>query len=54
MAEAAAQAPESGGGADAVTVGELAAMRAQMDQLQREVAELRAAVARIGGELGIS
>jgi len=41
-------------GADAVSVSELAAMKANIDQLQREVAELRETVARLGKELGIS
>lgn len=40
-------------GGDAVSVSELAAMKANIDQLQREVAELRETVARLGKELGI-
>ena len=49
----AAAAPSASGG-DAVSVSELAAMKANIDQLQREVAELRETVARLGKELGIS
>jgi uncharacterized protein len=41
-------------GADAVSVSELASMKADIDQLQRDVAELRETVARLGKELGIS
>ena len=44
-------APATG---DAVTVSELAALRANMEHLQGEVAELRDSVARIKKELGIS
>ena len=50
---AVASAPSASGG-DAVSVSELAAMKANIDQLQREVAELRETVARLGKELGIS
>ena len=50
---AVAPAPSVSGG-DAVSVSELAAMKANIDQLQREVAELRETVARLGKELGIS
>ena len=50
---AVASAPSVAGG-DAVSVSELAAMKANIDQLQREVAELRETVARLGKELGIS
>jgi uncharacterized protein len=50
---AAVSAPSVSGG-DAVSVSELAAMKANIDQLQREVAELRETVARLGKELGIS
>jgi uncharacterized protein YceH (UPF0502 family) len=50
---AAVSAP-SVSGSDAVSVSELAAMKANIDQLQREVAELRETVARLGKELGIS
>ena len=38
---------------DAVSVSELAAMKANIDQLQREVAELRETMARLGKEPGI-
>lgn len=38
---------------DAVTVGELAAMRAHIDNLQGEVAALRETLARLCRELGI-
>jgi uncharacterized protein len=47
----ATQAVSSG---DAVSVSELASMKANIDQLQREVAELREALAALRGELGIS
>ena len=40
-------------GGDAVSMSELAAMKANIDQLQKEVAELREAVAKLGRELGI-
>jgi uncharacterized protein YceH (UPF0502 family) len=49
---AVASAPLVSGG-DAVSVSELAAMKANIDQLQREVAQLRETVARLGKELGI-
>lgn len=48
---AAASATREG---DAVSMGELAAMKAQLDQLQREVDALRETVARLGKELGIT
>src|SRR5450631_493371 len=48
---AVASAPSVSG--DAVSVSELAAMKANIDSLQREVAELRETVARLGKELGI-
>jgi len=50
---ATAYAPESSAG-DAVSVSELAAIRAQVDALQREVGELRESLARVTRELGIS
>jgi uncharacterized protein YceH (UPF0502 family) len=40
-------------GGDAISASELASMKANIDQLQSEVAELREAVARISRELGI-
>ena len=40
--------------ADAVSVSELAAMQANIDQLQKEVAQLREVVARLARELGIA
>ena len=49
----AAAATSSVSGADVVSVSELASMKANIDQLQREVAELREMVARLGRELGI-
>jgi len=52
VSEAAALPPSRG--ADAVSVGELAAMRAQVDGLQAEVATLRETLARVCRELGIS
>ena len=51
--EPAAAATSSVSGADAVSASELASMKANIDQLQREVAELREMVARLGRELGI-
>ena len=47
-------ASESGSSANTVTVGELAAIRANLDQLQSEVDSLRITVARLCKELGIS
>src|SRR5471030_1496975 len=49
-APAASAAP----GGDAVSVSELASMKANIDQLQREVAELRETVARLEKDLGVS
>ena len=51
LQETAAPAPAKSG--DAVTVGELAAMRANIDHLNTEVAALRETVARLCRELGI-
>jgi uncharacterized protein YceH (UPF0502 family) len=48
---AAAPAPAATG-AEAVSVSELAAMKANIDELQREVAELREAVRKLREELG--
>jgi uncharacterized protein YceH (UPF0502 family) len=45
--------PSAANAADAISVSELAAMKANLDQLQNEVAELREAVAKISRELGI-
>ena len=42
------------GGADAINISELATMKAQIDQLQREVSELRETVDRLKSELGAS
>lgn len=50
---AAAAAPASTP-AEAVSVGELAAMKANIGELQREVAELREAMERLRAELGAS
>ncbi len=50
-ASAAAPAPSSKP-AEAVSVSEIAAMKANIDQLQREVAELREAMAKLRAELG--
>ncbi len=50
-ASPAAQSPSDG---DAVSVSEVAAMKANIDQLQREVGELRAELAALRGELGIA
>ncbi len=47
-------APQAVSSGDAVSVSELASMKANIDQLQREVAELREALAALRGELGIS
>ncbi|MEP7260022.1 MAG: YceH family protein [Usitatibacter sp.] len=53
IAASAGYAPQVSSG-DPVSVSELAAIRAQVDSLQREVTDLRATVAHIGKELGIS
>jgi uncharacterized protein YceH (UPF0502 family) len=50
-AAAAVAAPAAGG--DALTVSELAAMKANIDQLQGEIAALKETVARLCKELGI-
>jgi len=50
-AAATVAAPARGG--DALTVGELAAMKANIDQLQGEIATLKETVARLCKELGI-
>ena len=52
-AAASVAAGESAGG-DAVSVGELAAIRANVDQLQSEVAQLRETVARLCKEIGFT
>ena len=49
-----AGAGPSAGAGDAMSVSELAAMKANIDQLQREVAELKETVAKLGRELGVS
>jgi uncharacterized protein YceH (UPF0502 family) len=49
-----ASGASSPGAADAVSMSELAAMKANIDQLQAEVAQLREAVTRISRELGIA
>lgn len=51
---AAAAATPSAGGVAAVDLDELAVLRAEHRQLSAEVAELRALVTRIAGELGVS
>jgi uncharacterized protein YceH (UPF0502 family) len=48
-----AAAQEAEGGAEVVTIGEIAALKANVTQLQRELAEVKAKVARLCGELGI-
>ena len=48
--ETAAPTAQPAGGA--LAMGEVAAMRSQLDQLQREVAELRETVARLAAQLG--
>lgn len=40
-------------GAEAVTVSEIAALKANVDRLEAEVAELRSTLARVCGELGL-
>jgi uncharacterized protein YceH (UPF0502 family) len=50
-ASAATSAPAATA-AEAVSVSELAAMKANIDELQREVAELREAVRKLTEELG--
>jgi uncharacterized protein YceH (UPF0502 family) len=49
-----AGAGPSAGGNEAMSVSELAAIRANVDSLQAEVASLRATLARVCAELGIS
>jgi uncharacterized protein YceH (UPF0502 family) len=51
-AASAMAATSSPAGGDAVSASELASMKANIDQLQREVAELREIVARLRSELG--
>jgi uncharacterized protein YceH (UPF0502 family) len=46
-------APAGSSGGDAVTVSELAAMKANIDHVQAEVAELKETLSRICNELGI-
>lgn len=53
-AAAVAAAPLAPGGLTAVDLDELAVLRAEHKQLSAEVAELRALVMRIAGELGVS
>ncbi len=43
-----------GDSSEAVTVSELATMKANIDQLQREVAELKETIAKLSRELGVS
>jgi len=50
---AAAPAASAAGGEERVTVGELAAMKAQIARLESELESLRETVARIGKDLGI-
>lgn len=50
VAEMAAPAAQPAGGI--ASIGEIAAMRAQVDQLEREVAELRETVSRLVAQLG--
>ena len=50
VAEMAAPAAQPAGGM--ASIGEVAAMRAQVDQLEREVAELRETVSRLVAQLG--
>jgi uncharacterized protein YceH (UPF0502 family) len=47
-------AAAGGSTAEAVSVSELAAMQANIDQLQKEVAQLREVVARLARELGLA
>ena len=49
-----AGAGPSAGSGDALSVSELASMKANIDQLQREVAELRETVAKLRQDLGVS
>jgi uncharacterized protein YceH (UPF0502 family) len=51
---AAGASPIASSGGDAVTVGEIAAMKAHIGQLEAEIGELRATVARLCRELGIT
>ncbi len=50
--ESAAASPVPAGSAEAVTVGEIAALKANVDRLENEVAQLRETVARLCRELG--
>jgi len=49
---AAAEAAAAAAGAELVTVGEIAALKANVAELQREVAALRATVAKLCADLG--
>jgi uncharacterized protein YceH (UPF0502 family) len=53
LQEAAMSATEIGTSGDAVTVGEIAALKANVDRLEGEVAALKETVSRLCGELGI-
>ncbi|MBC8021959.1 MAG: YceH family protein [Burkholderiales bacterium] len=53
-AAAVASAPSASGTDDAVTVSELATMKAHISKLEEEIAALRATVARLCKELGVS
>jgi uncharacterized protein YceH (UPF0502 family) len=53
-AEAAAPAMATGSGDESISASELAAIRANMVQLQNEVSELKATVARLYNDLGIT
>jgi len=50
VAETAAPAAQPAG--DALSMGEIAAMRSQIDQLQRELTDLRETVSRLAAQLG--
>jgi outer membrane murein-binding lipoprotein Lpp len=45
-------APSTAGGADAVSIGEIAAIKAHVDRLEAQVAELRATVEALRRDLG--
>ena len=51
--EAAAPVSSSGSGAEAPSLGEIAALKANVDRLEAEVAELRETLARVCRELGL-
>jgi len=53
VAQPVARAAAGGGGAESVSAGEIAALKAEQTRLSDELAELKALVQRIAGELGM-